>query len=525
MTYLGCLDHADLARLVGDSSVLLQTPGWDEPYCLAAAEAIACGTPVAAFARGGLSEVIDEDSGLLVEPDSVEALARAALRVREMPRERVRAHARASLSLERTGAAYETLYRRLAGRENPSVIKDLDEAISLDGVRIGGTSITMGAADLHRAPERAAATDERDRFVACSARRLRRGRLDRAPRLGRPLVATSAARSADARGLLHWAPLSSTGYTERMAGVAAWIAATRPDAVVVDVSVEMALLVRLMGVRPIWVAQRGVRDDPPHQLAYTAAQTIIAPWTEATQVPDAPGAPPRERTTLVGALSRFDDLPAPPAAGRPSVCVLLGFGGHGITAADIAAAARATPAWRWDVTGVPAGASAPNVCVHPPGCDVWALLARATVAVATASSNAVSEVAAARRPLICLPQRRPFAEQHDQAATLQRAGLATVLEQWPAAERWPALLDAAARRDPSSGGCCTTAAARRASPARSRPARAISGRNPAVRATRASRASGRPGPRTGRRRPLPGRLDGRGAARASGRRGDKPARP
>jgi glycosyltransferase involved in cell wall biosynthesis len=133
VTYLGCLEHGELARLVGDSSVLLQTPRWDEPYCLAAAEAVACGTPVAAFARGGLGEVIDGDGGMLVEPDSIEALADAALHVRRMPRERVRAHARESLSLERTGAAYETLYRRLAQREDRLPVDDLDEAISLDG--------------------------------------------------------------------------------------------------------------------------------------------------------------------------------------------------------------------------------------------------------------------------------------------------------------------------------------------------------------------------------------------------------
>ncbi len=265
-------------------------------------------------------------------------------------------------------------------------------------------------------------------------------------------VAASATRSADARGLLHWAPLATPGYTQRMAAVAAWIAAARPDAVVVDVSVEIALLVRLMGVAPIWIAQRGAREDPPHQLAYAAAQTIVAPWTEATQPPGSPGAPPRERTTLVGALSRFDDLPAPTPAAQASVCVLLGFGGHEIAAADIAAAAQATPDWRWDVTGVPTAVKAANVCVHPPDCDVWALLARATVAVSTASSNAVSEVAAARRPLICLPQRRPFDEQSDQAAALQRAGLATVLERWPPAERWPGLLQDAACRDPGGWG-------------------------------------------------------------------------
>jgi glycosyltransferase involved in cell wall biosynthesis len=133
VTYLGCLGHADLARLLGDSSVLLQTPRWDEPYCLAAAEAIACGTPVAAFSRGGLGEVVDRDGGILVEPDNVEALARAALRVRHLSRERVRAHARASLSLDCAGAAYETLYRRLVdGGARPS-LGDLDAALPLDG--------------------------------------------------------------------------------------------------------------------------------------------------------------------------------------------------------------------------------------------------------------------------------------------------------------------------------------------------------------------------------------------------------
>src|ERR1700761_9142846 len=50
-------------------------------------------------------------------------------------------------------------------------------------------------------------------------------------------VSAAAAASADAGGLLHWAPLSTAGYTERMAAVAGWIASARPDAVVVDVSV------------------------------------------------------------------------------------------------------------------------------------------------------------------------------------------------------------------------------------------------------------------------------------------------
>src|SRR3712207_8569721 len=52
----------------------------------------------------------------------------------------------------------------------------------------------------------------------------------------------------------------------------------RPDVLVVDVSVEVALLARLLGVPVVLVAQRGRRDDDPHRRAYAAAAAVAAPW-------------------------------------------------------------------------------------------------------------------------------------------------------------------------------------------------------------------------------------------------------
>lgn len=130
--YLGCLDHSDLRRRIGESAVLLQTPQWDEPFCLAAAEAIACGTPVAAFDRGGLREVVGADAGVLSPPDDPVALAAAARRALALPRDRVRGHAEAALSLDRVGNAYEALYERLSA---PGLAPDatLREMVPVDG--------------------------------------------------------------------------------------------------------------------------------------------------------------------------------------------------------------------------------------------------------------------------------------------------------------------------------------------------------------------------------------------------------
>lgn len=108
--YAGHLGGAALRRLVAESRVALVTPRWDEPYGLVAAEAMACGTPVAAFARGGLPELVTEDSGRLAPPDDVDALARALIEAAALPREGVRRHAERALSIDVMVDAYEEAY-------------------------------------------------------------------------------------------------------------------------------------------------------------------------------------------------------------------------------------------------------------------------------------------------------------------------------------------------------------------------------------------------------------------------------
>ncbi|MBF4457672.1 MULTISPECIES: glycosyltransferase [unclassified Pseudoclavibacter] len=107
--YLGHLEQATLFEHLGRASVTLVTPRWDEPYGLVAAESLAAGTPVAAFDRGALPQIIDKRSGRLAARDDVPALAAALLEAARLPREGARERAVAFCSLERMVDEYEAL--------------------------------------------------------------------------------------------------------------------------------------------------------------------------------------------------------------------------------------------------------------------------------------------------------------------------------------------------------------------------------------------------------------------------------
>ena len=116
VTYLGHLDQAALARAVGAASAVLVTPMWDEPFGLVVAEALACGTPVVGFSRGGVPEVLsDTRLGRLVGPGDVAAMADAIPTAVRLDRAQIRRHAVQHLSHERMVDRYDSIYRELAG--------------------------------------------------------------------------------------------------------------------------------------------------------------------------------------------------------------------------------------------------------------------------------------------------------------------------------------------------------------------------------------------------------------------------
>jgi glycosyltransferase involved in cell wall biosynthesis len=115
--YVGHLSHGAMVDLFAHSAVLLQTPVWEEPFGLTAAEAMATGTPVVSFARGGIPEVIGDGAGVLVGPDDLSGLVAAIDRAEQLARPAVREHAVDRLGIDRMGLAYTDLYGSLLSGE------------------------------------------------------------------------------------------------------------------------------------------------------------------------------------------------------------------------------------------------------------------------------------------------------------------------------------------------------------------------------------------------------------------------
>ncbi|HEX9135305.1 MAG TPA: glycosyltransferase family 4 protein [Ktedonobacteraceae bacterium] len=112
VTYLGQLERLALWKIMGQSLGLLFPIEWDEPFGLTAVEAMATGTPVIAYRRGALEEIIRHgETGFLVEEGERAHAAALVDDLFDIPRAHCRAHVEAHFALDEMIDAYERAYR------------------------------------------------------------------------------------------------------------------------------------------------------------------------------------------------------------------------------------------------------------------------------------------------------------------------------------------------------------------------------------------------------------------------------
>ena len=237
---------------------------------------------------------------------------------------------------------------------------------------------------------------------------------------------------------LHYAPVDHEGVRLRVARMTQWIAQARPALMIVDVSVEIAMIARLASVPTVYVRLNGDRRDPAHLDAFRGAQALLAPFHQDFETPSTP-AWVREKTHYFPGITAAATGEAP-SEGR--ILIVMGRGGPPGDGERIAHAARACPDMQWRVIGpvTPASELPPNLDFAGWVDDPAREIAQAAVVIGAAGDGLVGAVLAADRPFLCMPQERPYAEQHATAQALERLGAAIVLPDWPSPETWPTLL-------------------------------------------------------------------------------------
>jgi glycosyltransferase involved in cell wall biosynthesis len=112
--YVGEITDSEKSEFLSGAVALLNPIDWPEPFGLVMIEAMACGTPVIAFNRGSVREVVDDGlTGFIVEDE--EGAIGAFDRLSQLSREKIRGRFEQRFTARRMALEYVDAYRNLMG--------------------------------------------------------------------------------------------------------------------------------------------------------------------------------------------------------------------------------------------------------------------------------------------------------------------------------------------------------------------------------------------------------------------------
>jgi glycosyltransferase involved in cell wall biosynthesis len=127
--YVGEINDHEKSAFLSGAVALLVPIDWPEPFGLVMIEAMACGTPVIAFNRGSVPEVVEEGvTGFIVE-DEVGAIG-AVDRLSQLSRPAIRERFEQRFTARRMALDYLAVYRELTDSAAPRlrVVSEMDAA-------------------------------------------------------------------------------------------------------------------------------------------------------------------------------------------------------------------------------------------------------------------------------------------------------------------------------------------------------------------------------------------------------------
>jgi len=137
--FIGEIGEKEKAELLGNAYALLFPIDWVEPFGLVMIEAMACGTPVIAFRRGSVPEVIDDGvTGFIV--DGIEESLQALDKIGHFDRERCRKVFEQRFCAARMASDYVKIYERLIETKVRTRSKRLNEVAGMRRVGVSASS-------------------------------------------------------------------------------------------------------------------------------------------------------------------------------------------------------------------------------------------------------------------------------------------------------------------------------------------------------------------------------------------------
>ena len=113
--------HEQNVELLRHAEALINPINWHEPFGLVMPEALSCGTPVLAFARGAAPEIIQHGVTGWLGADETD-LAKALTRVHDFDRATCRQLVETRFTLQRMARDHERLYRRLINSKQAAAV-------------------------------------------------------------------------------------------------------------------------------------------------------------------------------------------------------------------------------------------------------------------------------------------------------------------------------------------------------------------------------------------------------------------
>lgn len=206
----------------------------------------------------------------------------------------------------------------------------------------------------------------------------------------------------------------------------------------VDVSMEVALFCKTLGLTVGHNVLLGNRDDARHTLLFDACDYYVSdndPRLDGLSKRHGP-----KEVQYVGGISRYKKAELQATQTVKNIVITLSPKSERTTMEHFAATAQSYPDITWHIVG-PADEefSEPNIVMHGTVGNPYELYQHADVIVGAGGHNTIMEAASLGKRFVCIPEDRPYEEQVVAAKALAENAMAVYRPSLPVAHEWDAV--------------------------------------------------------------------------------------